>query len=57
MHRLQRTMQIRYMLLMIILVIALISLRLSMENYNYIQGHKMYFETEDNYTVAVEENK
>ena len=37
MRRLQKTMRIRYVLLMIILTVSLVSLRISIQNYNHIQ--------------------
>ena len=43
MRRLQKTMRIRYVILMIILTVSLISLRLSILNYNYIKEHESDF--------------
>ena len=44
MRKLQKTMRIRYAIIMIILVVSLIALRLSMANYNDIQQFKSSFE-------------
>ncbi len=44
MRKLQKTMRIKYAIIMIILVISLIALRLSMANYHVIQQYKSTFE-------------
>lgn len=43
MRRLQKTMRIRYVILMIILTVSLVSLRLSILNYSYIKEHDSYY--------------
>ena len=43
MYRMQKAMRIRYLILMIILTVSLISLRISINNYNYIKSYEGYF--------------
>ena len=53
MRRLQKTMRIRYVLLMIILTVSLVSLRLSISNYNYIQEYDSFYREQ----MSIKENE
>ena len=53
MRRLQKTMRIRYVLLMIILTVSLVSLRLSISNYNYIKEYDSYYREQ----ISIKENE
>ena len=53
MRRLQRSMRIRYVLIMIILTVSLVSLRLSISNYNYIQEYDKFYKEQ----MSIKENE